>query len=156
MRPRFCGCGCGAPLKLNKNGIMPRFLRGHVVQGIVRRDTALDRPYFDADVPLEEIPAGLVLDSVHATEQEREAVEAAYRAVLAFETELVQRQAAGNRSDVFDRDESAEGIIARTGLPWQRQVTLLSAVVRLARERGITFRYASSAAWNRRVLAEVG
>jgi hypothetical protein len=117
----------------------------------------LSFPYYNVREETPEYPGAAWLDRIEATPAERAAVAEAVERIMAFEGKLaerVRRKEGKKQGDVFAYEESPAYALEQLGVGWRREVSLMNAVLRLARERGAVFGYRKHSAWGKRILAE--
>lgn len=137
---RVCACGCGESPGADSRGRPRRWVPGHASRAFVVMETQLEHRYFDRDDPGRPYSAAEFIDRIEANAVERAAIEQAVESVRAWADSIMDRPHGEGIRYEFDRD-SAEEIIDRLGLHWTRQVTLMVAVLRIAKECGFVFAY---------------
>ena len=102
----------------------------------------LDRPYVDPDAPDDPIPAADYIALIGATDVERRLIERGVRAAKLVEADKKRRLDTGARNKTLSGKyvgPTPESVLDDAGVHWRRAVTLLTAIARVGKERGITF-----------------
>lgn len=121
--------------------------------------SGLIRPYFDPSAPTGPRMTGLeFLAWVGATNEERALVRAGVQRLRAYEQDMARRVTEPRHSGYRNGSRprafvSAEDLLNAAGVPCWRQVTLMAAMLRFAREQGITMNFTTLSEWRKKLLA---
>lgn len=101
------------------------------------------------------------LATIGATKEERELVRQGVECCKAFEADMERRVRESehdgyHNARVARNFRCAEAVMDEAGVHWRRQVALLDAVIRLAKEEGVSFAFTRASAWRQDAMVEVG
>lgn len=124
----------------------------------------LRHPYFDPDAPEGPRMTGAEwLDWIRATPGERALVALGVERMAAHEAEMQRRVNVGTKPG-FQHNGYRNGklknpfvaamdLLDAAKIDWRRQVTLLNAVLRYAKEAGISTNFTGASSWRKRIKA---
>lgn len=108
----------------------------------------LAHPYIDEDAPLD-ISTRDLLKSLRLDDVEWALVELAVDACWEYEAYLRSTLKDGGTRGGGERytGRTANGVLNEAGVPWRRQCALMHAVVRVGRDRGLSFSHEKGSTW---------